>query len=179
MLRRQSLFDQYARPVAVVLQDVLVGVVQEAMSKRKTSPFSDWCVAPSRPSSCCQLMPRWQPLEGILALLGAIGDDIRGILEEDASLGLPPTIQLAQLYSEVVADLMQDNGKSTPTFVLCAADWAEQPAIQGRSFIFAGSFAGVLPKPAVEAAFQSTVQALRAGIEDVAVQFSAVKAIKL
>jgi hypothetical protein len=164
--------------VAVVLQDVLVRVVQEALSKRKTSPSSDWSVIQDAAWGNL-LIVRWQPLEAMLALLGAIGDDIRGILEEDASIGLPPTIQLAQLYSEVVADLMQDGRQSPDPFRPSLADFAEQPAIQGRAFIFAGSFAGVLPKPAVEAAFNATVQALRAGIQDVAVQFSAVKAIKL
>jgi hypothetical protein len=51
----------------------------------------------------------------MMALLGAVGDDVRGILDEDESLGLPPTIKLAELYVEVVSKLLHLDGE-----LLCA-----------------------------------------------------------
>jgi hypothetical protein len=45
--------------------------------------------------------------------------------------------------------------------------------------MFAGQFASVLPKEAVHAAFEETIRALKSGIDHLAVQMSAIKAIKL
>ena len=55
------------------------------------------------------MLIRWQPLEAMLSLLIALGDDIGDILEADKMFGRPPTIALGQLYSEVVASILQDS----------------------------------------------------------------------
>ena len=43
----------------------------------------------------------------MLVMLIALGDDLEGIVAEDTHAGRPPTIALGQLYTEVVANILQ------------------------------------------------------------------------
>lgn len=43
-------------------------------------------------------------------MLIALSDDLQDIVENDTSAGRPPTIALGQLYTEVVANLLQHQG---------------------------------------------------------------------
>lgn len=56
-------------------------------------------------------MIRWQPLEGMLAMLISLSDDIGSVLEADKNAGRPPTIALGQLHSEVVASILNDSSQ--------------------------------------------------------------------
>jgi hypothetical protein len=57
------------------------------------------------------LIFRWQPLEAVLTLLCALGDDIRSVLLDDDKRKAPQTVKIQELYSDVVAGLMVDHGK--------------------------------------------------------------------
>lgn len=54
----------------------------------------------------------WRPLEASLALLGAVADDIRAVLEEDAKHRRTPTFDLPYLFDHLVPGLLDSTGRS-------------------------------------------------------------------
>jgi hypothetical protein len=54
---------------------------------------------------------RWKPLEAVLALLGGISDDIRGLLEDDEDKGRPRTVDIPALLDSVIPGLLDQVGE--------------------------------------------------------------------
>lgn len=93
---------------------------------------------------------RWQPLESILALLGALNEDIEGLLQEDTSVGNAPTIAIKGLWQEVISPILEGN----------SADAQIPQVMQARALLFAAAFAGSLPQDAVGVAFTHAMRLL-------------------
>ncbi|WOO82150.1 Importin-9 [Vanrija pseudolonga] len=105
----------------------------------------------------------WKPLETILGLLGGISDDLRSLLEEDQEAGRPATFDLPFLFNQVIPDLLQQT---------------EAPFLQGRAFVFASQFAGLLPAALAQEYLSTAILALGSPTTSVPVKISAVKTIK-
>ena len=107
--------------------------------------------------------PRWKPLEAILALLGAVSDDISNILEDDARAKRPPTIDVQYLFDNIIPGVL---------------DQASTPFLQGRAFVFASNFASALSPALAGQYLGAAVSALESPDVSVPVKLSAVKTIK-
>lgn len=90
-LTHQSLIDRYSQPIAATINDDLIPQRLQRSSDARAQGDPDW----------------WKPLESMLALLGGLADDIRGLLED--AKGLPP-IQLDRLFDQVIPGLLDSSG---------------------------------------------------------------------
>ncbi|KAK1923454.1 armadillo-type protein [Papiliotrema laurentii] len=140
-----SLFDKWPRPVALLLQDLTTQHIASSASSRGSDP--DW----------------WKPLEASLACLGAVGDDVRNLLEDDADNHRPASINVNYLFDEVIPNLLNSS---------------ETPFLQGRAFVFASQFASLLSPQLAGQYLSAAVSALEAPDVPVPVKISAVKTIK-
>jgi hypothetical protein len=55
---------------------------------------------------------RWKPLEGALACVGAVADDLQELLEEERESGMLPSFDLQTLFDNVVPQLLTMTGES-------------------------------------------------------------------
>ena len=54
---------------------------------------------------------RWKPLEGALALLGGVADDLRSVLEKDITEHRPVSFEIRHLFDQVIPGLLALTGK--------------------------------------------------------------------
>lgn len=114
-----------------------------------------------------------------MALLGAVNEDIQGLLDEDASLGNAPTIALQVLWSEVVSPILGENGESSCQSLTDRSDSEDDVVIQARALLFVADFAQLLPQEAVNAAFAHALVLLEDnGVENQLGRMAAIKSIK-
>lgn len=123
-------------------------------------------------------MSRWKPLEAALAALGAMADDLRSLAEDEEKAGLPATVNLKHIFDHIVPSLLQQSGQSLSIIWIILPDRLDSPFLQGRAFVFASSFASLLPAPLAGEYLAAAVNVLQAHDVSVLVKISAVKAIK-
>ncbi|WVQ84827.1 hypothetical protein IAT38_006984 [Cryptococcus sp. DSM 104549] len=141
-----SLIDKWGTGVAEILQRAVQAKIAESASAKQTGN-QDW----------------WKPLESVLALLGGIADDVRNVLEGDATAHRPPSFDVKFLFDHVIPDLL---GQS------------DTPFLQGRAFVFASQYASSLSNEIAAQYLSAAVSVLGAAEVSVPVKISVVKTIK-
>jgi hypothetical protein len=131
----------------------------------------------------------WKPLEGLLALIGGIADDVRGLVEEDAEKGQTKSFDVQEVFDRVVPGLLDLTGESSIPVDVDRGDLAcespvvidrvvDTPFLQGRAFVFASQFAALLPDALAGQFLGAAVHSLESPSVMITVKLSAVKTIK-
>jgi hypothetical protein len=105
---------------------------------------------------------RWKPLEAALALLGGLSEDVRDLLEDEAD-SPEHSIELASMFEQVIPSLL---------------DQSATPFLQGRAFVFASQYAGILPESLSTQYLAAAVSAMGSGDVAIPVKISAVRTVK-
>ena len=130
-----------------------------------------------------RLLIRWKPLEAILAILGSEADGFIQIIEDENGEGNPPPFEVESLLVNVIPSLL---GLSGLLLLVCSlldpplkkSSLADCPFLQGRAFVFASSFAKVLPSTLAGQYLLAAVEVLESPGTGIPVKASAVKSIQ-
>ena len=85
------MIDKWPKGVAQILQALTQQRIQQS-SSQKQSGNPDW----------------WKPMESALAVVGAVSDDLRMLLEDEED---KPSYDLGYLFDSVVPGLLTQNGE--------------------------------------------------------------------
>lgn len=76
---------------------------------------------------------RWKPLEGILAMLGGLADDLAGVLDGDEQTGGPMKAEIQHLLQQVVPSLLSSSGAfEKRSYQYLSADGLSRNAVPPR-----------------------------------------------
>lgn len=141
-----SMLDKYPAATAVALQIAVSQRIAESSQMRDRGD-EGW----------------WKPLEGALACVGAVADDLQELLEEERESGMLSSFDLQTLFDNVVPQLLS---------------MTEQPFLQGRAFVFASQYVNSLQGEMSRQYLEAAVHVLEAPGIGVPVKVSAVKTIR-